>query len=45
MSIFKKQPTPSEICVERVKAQRTAAESGSYDAFFASFNAARMDGH
>ena len=45
MQIFKTRPTPAEICVDRVKPQRTAAENGRYDAFFNSFNAARPDGH
>lgn len=45
MKILTSQPTPQEICVERVKAQRTAAESGGYDEFFNAFNAARLDLH
>jgi uncharacterized oxidoreductase len=45
MEILKTQPTSQEICVQRVMAQRTAAESGRYDAFFSAFNAARADVH
>jgi uncharacterized oxidoreductase len=45
MTILKTQPTPREICVERVMPQRTAEASGNYDTFFLNFNAARPDGH
>jgi uncharacterized oxidoreductase len=45
MAIFKRQPTPTEICVENVKGLRFAAESGRYDAIFAGLNEARPDGH
>jgi uncharacterized oxidoreductase len=45
MQLFRAQPTPAEICVERVKGLRLAAESGRYDAVFAGLNAARPDGH
>jgi uncharacterized oxidoreductase len=43
MEILKTHPTPHEICVQRVMPQRTAAESGRYDAFFSAFNAARAE--
>lgn len=39
MSILGQQPTPPEICVERVKGLRFAAESGKYDATFNGLNA------
>lgn len=39
MSILRRQPTPPEICVERVKGLRFAAESGKYDATFNGLNA------
>lgn len=45
MQILKTQPTPTEICVENVKALRFAAMSGRYDAVFAGLNASRPDGH
>ncbi|MFZ1086453.1 MAG: SDR family oxidoreductase [Terracidiphilus sp.] len=45
MTLFHQQPTPSEICVERVKGLRLAAESGRYEAVFAGLNASRPDGH
>jgi uncharacterized oxidoreductase len=45
MQILKTQPTPTEICVENVKALRFAAKSGRYDAVFAGLNASRPDGH
>ena len=38
MEILKTQPEAMEICVERVKAQRFAEQSGGYDAFFKNFN-------
>ena len=38
MQIFQTQPTPSEICVERVKAMRFAAEAGKFDAIFQGLN-------
>jgi uncharacterized oxidoreductase len=44
MNILKTQPTVTEICVERVKRLRFAAESGSYDSVFKSFNEA-MEGN
>jgi len=40
MEILKNQPTVTEICVERVKNLRFAAESGQYDSFFKGFNEA-----
>ena len=40
MSILTAQPTPAEICVERVKPLRFAAESGHYDKVFEGLNAA-----
>jgi uncharacterized oxidoreductase len=43
MEILKTQPTPQEICVERVKPLRYAAENGSHDAVFNGMNAARFD--
>jgi uncharacterized oxidoreductase len=45
MQIFKTSPTPAEICVERVKPLRTAAESGRFDAIFSGLNESRPDGH
>ncbi len=38
MTILKTQPTPPEICVERVKALRFAAEGGHYDSVFRGLN-------
>ncbi|MGA2848473.1 MAG: SDR family oxidoreductase [Terracidiphilus sp.] len=38
MQIFQTQPTPAEICVERVKGMRFAAEAGKFDAIFQSLN-------
>ena len=38
MEILKTQPSVKEICVENVKGLRHAAESGSYDAVFQTFN-------
>jgi uncharacterized oxidoreductase len=40
MEILKSQPAPAEICVERVKALRFAAESGRYDGLFQGMNSA-----
>jgi uncharacterized oxidoreductase len=34
MEILKSQPTPAEICVERVKPLRFAAENGRFDGLF-----------
>ncbi len=38
MQIFKSQPASGEICVDRVKPLRFAAESGKFDATFKGFN-------
>jgi uncharacterized oxidoreductase len=38
MQILTTQPTPKEICVENVKFQRFAAESGKFDTLFATRN-------
>jgi uncharacterized oxidoreductase len=38
MAIFKTQPTPAEICVERVKLLRFAAENGKYNEVFQMLN-------
>lgn len=38
MSILESSPNTTEICVERVKALRSAEASGQYDAFFKNFN-------
>ena len=38
MQLLEDQPNATEICVERVKAQRLAAENGRYDGFFKQFN-------
>jgi uncharacterized oxidoreductase len=40
MEILKRQHTPAEICVERVKALRFAAEEGRYRGAFEGMNAA-----
>jgi hypothetical protein len=40
MGIWKTQPTPTEICVERVKGMRFAAENGKADATFLGLNQA-----
>jgi uncharacterized oxidoreductase len=48
MSILENSPNTTEICVERVKALRSAEASGQYDAFFKNFNdgmAAAVAGH
>jgi uncharacterized oxidoreductase len=45
MQILKTQPTPAEICVERVKGLRFSAASGKYGVIFAGLNEARPDGH
>lgn len=45
MEILKAQPTPPEICVERVKILRFAAEGGKFDAQFTGFNDAMADVH
>ena len=38
MNILKTSPATTEICVERVKAQRFAEAGENYDAFFKKFN-------
>ena len=38
MSILPEDPTPLEICVERVKSRRFAEANGGYDAFFKTMN-------
>jgi len=38
MNIIKTAPDATEICVERVKAQRFAEANGGYDAFFKMMN-------
>jgi hypothetical protein len=38
MQIFRTQPTPAEICVERVKGMRFAAEAGKFEAIFQGLN-------
>jgi len=45
MQILGQQPTPAEICVERVKDLRFAAETGQFDAIFNGLNATMTDGH
>ncbi len=40
MEILKTQPTATEICVDRVKGMRLAAENGNYDGVFNGLNAA-----
>lgn len=49
MALLKATPDAAEILVERIKAQRYAEQSGSYDAFFKTMNervsAARVDWH
>jgi uncharacterized oxidoreductase len=40
MQLIKAHPSAPEICVERVKPLRFAAESGKYDATFQGLNAA-----
>ncbi len=42
MSILQADPTPLEICVERVKSRRFAEANGGYDAFFKQMNDAMM---
>jgi uncharacterized oxidoreductase len=43
MDILKTQPTATEICVEKVKPLRFAAESGHYDTVFQGLNEAMKD--
>jgi uncharacterized oxidoreductase len=45
MQILKTQPTATEICVERVKPLRFAAESGKFDAAFTALNQAMPGPH
>ncbi len=45
MAILKQQPTPPEICVEKVKPLRFAAHEGRYDGVFQGMNAALADVH
>lgn len=45
VALLKQQPAPAEICVERVKPLRFAAENGSYAAVFEGLNAALADVH
>ena len=45
VELLKTQPTPQEICVERVRGLRFAAENGNFDAVFQGLNTARPDGH
>lgn len=41
MTLFQKQPTPAEICVQRVGFLRGAESSGQFDAVFAMLNATK----
>ena len=43
VAILTSQPTPQEICVERVNPLRTASESGRFEKIFHTLNAARSD--
>jgi len=45
MQILQSQPTPTEICVERVKPLRFAAQSGKFDQVFNGLNEAMADRH
>lgn len=45
VSLLKQQPTPAEICVERVKPLRFAAESGNYAAVLNGLNSAFEGSH
>jgi uncharacterized oxidoreductase len=45
MGILKTVPTPAEICVERVKPMRFAAENGKYDAVYNGLNDAWSGDH
>jgi uncharacterized oxidoreductase len=45
MTILKQQPTPPEICVERVKPLRHAADEGRYAGTFQGLNASLSDVH
>ena len=43
VAILTSQPTPREICVERVNPLRTATENGRFEEIFNMLNAARTD--
>jgi uncharacterized oxidoreductase len=43
VALLKQQPTPAEICVERVRPLRFAAENGSYAGVFEGLNSALAD--
>jgi uncharacterized oxidoreductase len=45
MAILKQKPTPAEICVDRVKPLRFAANEGHYAEVFQGLNAALADVH
>ena len=45
IAILTTQPTPAEICVERAKGLRFAAESGRYESAFQGMNAAMENTH
>ncbi len=45
VELLKRQPTPAEICVERVYPLRFADESGKFDAVFTGLNDAMSAGH
>lgn len=45
MAIIKDQPSATEICVERVKSLRYAAESGNFEGAFKGFNDAMSSSH
>ncbi len=45
IEILKTKPTPQEICVERVKPLRFAADEGRYEGVFQGLNAALADVH
>ena len=45
MSIIKTQPTPAEICVERVKPLRFSAERGNFEQIFNGLNAEPASDH
>ena len=45
VELLKRQPTPAEICVERVYPLRFADQSGKFDAVFTGLNDAMSAGH
>ena len=45
VELLKRQPTPAEICVERVHPLRFADQSGKFDAVFTGLNDAMSAGH